>query len=110
MVGNLVVLLLVIGMIWILIRQFKHTVRILDNKRSLADRTFLFNSLCTISLAGFLVSYILNFLISLQNIETAFLTANNTANSCTLFILAAVISKSLAITGNAKQNHKLNRR
>ncbi|ART75661.1 hypothetical protein B4U37_06300 [Sutcliffiella horikoshii] len=91
MIGYFIVLWLIIGFIFIFASA---------NKKSSTKRTLFGNYLFFTSLVGFLISFILNILIYFEFIKEGLFTGNNTANSCTAFIVVALIAKYLIVREN----------
>ncbi|KAA0955484.1 hypothetical protein FQ087_12795 [Sporosarcina sp. ANT_H38] len=110
-IGYVVVVFLIIGFAYGLVRQIQHTLTIQNaNKTDVSNyrRTLFGNYVTCISFLGFLFSYILNVLLAMQLIQSNILTSDNTGFSCFIFLLVLLIAKFGVISKNRKQNEFLN--
>ncbi|MGF9975858.1 hypothetical protein [Viridibacillus arvi] len=110
-IGYVVIMLLIIGFTYGLVRQVQHTLTIQkDNRPDVSNyRKLLFGNYLTCALfLGFLVTYILNVLIAMQIIKLNLLTSYNTSFSCFVFLLILLIAKFGVIPKNRKRNELLN--
>ncbi|MCJ8007249.1 hypothetical protein ACFFF5_07065 [Lederbergia wuyishanensis] len=110
-IGYVVVVFLIIGCIYGLVRQIQHTLTIQKSNKTFVpnDNKSLFgNYLISVSLLGFLISYILNVLVAMQIIKLSIITADNTAISCFIFLLVLLIAKFGVLPKNHRKNDLLN--
>ncbi|MEK3886768.1 hypothetical protein [Bacillus sp. FSL K6-3431] len=91
-----VVVMLIIGFAYGLIRQIQHTFNIRNVNKSVFlnyRRSLIGNYLCCVSYAGFIIAYTLNILVASRLLATTFFTSNNTSLSCFIFILLLLVAK-----------------
>ena len=106
-IGYVVVMLLIIGFTYGLVKQVQHTLIIQKaNKSGVSNyRRLLFgNYLTCVSSLGFLVSYTLNVLVAMQIIQLNLLTSDNTGFSCFVFLLILLIAKFRVIPKIVNEN------
>ncbi|VDG97730.1 Uncharacterised protein [Lysinibacillus sphaericus] len=93
-IGFTVVVLLVIGFSFGLVKQIQHTLNLQKaNKTDNYKRLLFGNYLACITFAGFLVSYVLNVTVAMQIIKSITITSNSTSVSCFIFLLLVLITK-----------------
>ncbi|KGX87406.1 hypothetical protein [Pontibacillus litoralis] len=96
-----IVALLVIGFIYVLVRQIKHIMSLRKNRSfSYSKRLLLSIYLTIIAIAGFLISFLLNVAIFMQVFQSNALTSNNTAIACFLFIFILLMAKYVILPKN----------
>jgi len=103
LMGYVVVVFIILGISYGLVRQIKNTLSIRkDNKTSFSNykKSLLGNYIACMSLLGFLISYILNVLVGLQIIVSNSITSVSTVISCFVFILVLIITKLFIIPKN----------
>ncbi len=104
-----VVLILIIGFTYGLVKQIQHTLSIQkSNNTDNYKRSLLGNYLLSISLAGFILSYVFNGLVALQIIQSNIITSNSTSLICIAFLVFSFIFKFAIIPKNSKQTPFLN--
>jgi hypothetical protein len=93
-IGFVVVILLIIGFSYSLIKQIQHTLSIQKaDKTANYKRLLLGNYLTSIAFAGFMVSFTLNISVALQTIKSSMITSNGTSISCFIFLVVLLIAK-----------------
>lgn len=103
--GYVVAVLLIIGFVFVLVRQIQHTSAIQNGDRTVDyKRALLGNSLMCIALAGFLVSFGLNLIVSMKFMESITITSNNTNAGCFIFLAVLFIAKFGIIPKSTKQS------
>jgi dihydroxyacetone kinase len=102
-IGYVVVVLLIIGFVYALVRQIKHTLAVQNSDRTVDYKTSLFgNYLTCIAMAGFLISFVLNLVVSMQFMQSSMITSNNTSASCFIFLAVLFIAKFTIVPKNPK--------
>ncbi|WP_019413814.1 hypothetical protein [Paenisporosarcina sp. TG20] len=92
--GTAMVIFLFLGFAYGLVRQIQHTLTIrLASGTDNYKRLLLGNYLTCVSMAGFLISYVLNVVVSLEIIQSQIFTSNNTNAGCFIFLALLLISK-----------------
>lgn len=92
--GYLVVSIFIIGVSYGLIHQIQLLLTIKKNDKAPNYRRLMFAYYLTcFSIAGFLVSFILNVLVYLQFIHPQIVTSNGTNLSCFIFLFVLFVSK-----------------
>ncbi|WP_419962323.1 hypothetical protein [Psychrobacillus sp. BM2] len=112
LIGYVVVVFIILGISYGLVRQIKNTLNIRKvNKTSFSNynKSLLSNYIACMSPLGFLISYIFNVLVGLQIIESKSITSVSTGISCFVFILVLIITKLFIISKNSNQHKLLNR-
>src|SRR5690606_11109433 len=93
-IGYLVVTIFVLGVSYGLLLQTKHLLNMKKNKTNTkSSRLWLCSCLRCFSIAGFLISFLLNILVHLQLIHSYFITSNSTNIFCLVFLTAFIIAK-----------------
>ena len=104
-ISYLVVVILIIGFIYGLVRQIQHTLTMKKNQKIVQYKRILVgNCLSSISFAGFLLSFILNILVYMQFIHSNSITSNGTALSCFVFLGILFIAKFGVIPRSSYEN------
>ncbi|MCP3032314.1 hypothetical protein LF817_13280 [Halobacillus sp. A1] len=104
LIGYLGVGLLIIGFVYALVRQTKHTLDLLNSDKTVDyKRSLLGNYLTSIAMAGFLISFVLNLVVSMQFMQSSIITSNNTSASCFIFLTILFIAKFTIVPKNPKQ-------
>ncbi|WP_217587629.1 hypothetical protein [Lentibacillus saliphilus] len=86
-----IVILLAIFFSYILMQEVRFLLKIHKNKEVISKRVLVARYITTFSIAGFLISFILNIAIYVQIFNSDMLTSNITAIACFLFVLVILI-------------------
>ncbi|MFJ8262938.1 hypothetical protein ACIQ4I_13440 [Rummeliibacillus sp. NPDC094406] len=92
-IGNLVVIFVIIGFTYGLVKQLQHTITIHKTVGFKCNRLLIGNYLKNAALFGFIISFLLNVLVGLQIIQSNSITSDTTGFSCTLFLLGFFIAE-----------------
>lgn len=93
----LIIILFIIGLTYGFVKQLHHTMTIKKMVRYKYKRLLIGNYLSSVTLFGFIISFILNVLVALQIIQTNSITSDTTGFGCTLFLLGFFIAEFLVI-------------
>ncbi|WP_217587481.1 hypothetical protein [Lentibacillus saliphilus] len=85
------VALLAIFFSYILMKEVSYLFKVHKNKEVISKRLLAARYIATFSIAGFLISFILNIAIYFQIFNSDILTSNITAIACFLFVLVILI-------------------
>ncbi|MGG0656898.1 hypothetical protein [Rummeliibacillus pycnus] len=99
-IGYLVVIFVIIGFTFGLVKQLQHTVTIQKTVGFKFNRLLVGNYLKNAALFGFIISFLLNILVGLQIIHSNSITSNTTGSACTLFLFGFFIAEYLVIPKN----------
>ncbi|SHG45212.1 hypothetical protein [Ornithinibacillus halophilus] len=95
MIGPVVAMAFFVGIAYCLLLQVQFTMTIVQKDRTYSRSSFIGNIVCGLSLAIFLVSYMINGLMYWGILKEGILNSQNTAICCVIFILLAMLSKLL---------------
>ncbi|MBZ9691411.1 hypothetical protein [Clostridium sp. M14] len=94
--GFIIITIFICGLSYGFLRQIKETSYIIKINK-FTDRSVIGNLICSISYGAFLISYILNVLISLEILGIFIITSENTSFSCGIFLMISLISKYIIV-------------
>ncbi|WP_315076494.1 hypothetical protein [uncultured Clostridium sp.] len=100
-IGYIIIIVFIGGLSYGFIRQIKETSYVMKMNK-FTNRAVIGNLICSISYGTFLISYILNVLITLEGLELSIITCENTSFSCGIFLVISLISKYIIVHGNQK--------
>lgn len=104
-IGYLVVVLLIFGFVYALVRQTIHTLAVQNSVKTGDYKRSLFgNYLTCIAMAGFLISFVLNLVASMQFMQSSMITSNNTSASCFISLAVFFIAKFTIVPKDSKQS------
>ncbi|MBS4199174.1 hypothetical protein KHA93_05835 [Bacillus sp. FJAT-49732] len=110
-IGYVMVVFLIIGCKYGLVRQIQHTFTIQKSNKTVVPnykKSLFGNYLICVSFLCFLISYILNVLVAMQIINLSMITSDNTGFSCFIFLLVLLIAKFGVLPKNRRNNDLLN--
>lgn len=95
-IGYAVVVFLITCFTYGFVRQLQHTLTFRKADKTAVSnykRTLFGNYITCLSFGGFLISYMLNVLVTMRIIQSTILTSNNTSFSCFVFLVVLLIAK-----------------
>ena len=94
--GVITIIIFLCGLLYGFVRQIKETNYIIK-KNKLINRDMIGNLICSISYGLFVLSYVLNILITIKGIEYSVITFKNISLSCGIFLVVALIGKYIIV-------------
>ncbi|ENH98465.1 hypothetical protein J416_00125 [Gracilibacillus halophilus YIM-C55.5] len=93
-IGYMMVSIFIFGVLYGFVLQIQYLLTIKQNEKLSVNRRLLYGHYLTcISMAGFLVTFILNILVSLEMIHSQIVTSHSTNIICLIFLFVLFTAK-----------------